>query len=128
MNTMSDVEENLATASEATVGSLTEGDQEIIEEAHKVYDSLAPIPCTQCEYCLPCPSGVAIPRIFDFYNDAVAYDAWGHSRWAYGNLLTADERADNCVECGECEVVCPQNIKIIDWLATAHERLGEAVK
>jgi len=101
MNTMSDVEENLATASEATVGSLTEGDQEIIEEAHKVYDSLAPIPCTQCEYCLPCPSGVAIPRIFDFYNDAVAYDAWGHSRWAYGNLLTADERADNCVECGE---------------------------
>jgi len=128
MNTMSDVEENLTTASEATVGSLTEGDQEIIEEAHKVYDSLAPIPCTQCEYCLPCPSGVAIPRIFDFYNDAVAYDAWGHSRWAYGNLLTADERADNCVECGECEAVCPQNIKIIDWLATAHERLGEAVK
>ncbi|MEA3326287.1 MAG: aldo/keto reductase [Chloroflexota bacterium] len=128
MNTMSDVEENLATASKAAVGSLTEDDQEIIKEAHKVYGSLAPIPCTQCEYCLPCPNGVAIPRIFDFYNDAVAYDAWGHSRWAYGNLLNADERADNCIECGECEVVCPQSIKIIEWLATAHERLGEAVR
>ena len=107
---------------------LTERDHEIIKEAHQVYQSLAPIPCTQCEYCLPCPSGVAIPRIFDLYNDAVAYDAWGHSRWAYNNMVGAAERADNCIECGECEVACPQSIKIIDWLATAHERFGEPAK
>ena len=125
MHAMSDVEENVTSASESVVGMLTERDHEIIKEAQQVYQSLAPIPCTQCEYCLPCPSGVAIPRIFDLYNDAVAYDAWGHSRWAYNNMVDAAERADNCIECGECEVVCPQSIKIIDWLATAHERFGE---
>jgi len=128
MNSMSDIEENLVTASRSEVGLLTDEDQVIIQEAQKVYGSLAPIPCTQCEYCLPCPSGVAIPRIFDYYNDAVAYDAWGHARWAYKNMMSASNRADNCVECGECEAVCPQNIQIIDWLATAHERLWEPEK
>ena len=128
MNSISDVEENLASASRSEVGVLTEEDQAIIQEAQKVYGSLAPIPCTQCEYCLPCPSGVAIPRIFDYYNDAVAYDAWGHARWAYKNMMSASDRADNCIECGECEVACPQNIQIIDWLATAHERLWEPEK
>ncbi len=128
MNTMDDVKENLVTASTASVGSLTEEDHGLIREARKVYGSLAPIPCTECEYCLPCPSGVAIPRIFNLYNDAVAYDAWGHARWAYKNMISSKARADNCVECGECEAVCPQNIQIIDWLATAHERLWEPEK
>jgi uncharacterized protein len=128
MNTMSDVEENLALADEAEVGKLTEKDQELIREARKAYESLAPIPCTQCEYCLPCPSGVKIPTIFEMYNDAVAYDAWGHARWAYNNPLEPEARADNCIECGECEEACPQNIRIIEWLATAHEKLAEPAK
>ena len=128
MSEMSHVEENLEIASESGVGMLTEADHERIEEAREVYFSLAPIPCTQCEYCLPCPSGVAIPRIFDMYNDAVAYDAWGHARWAYNNPLKPEARADNCIECGDCEEACPQNIKIIDWLATAHQKLAEPVE
>jgi len=128
MSEMSHVEENLEIASESAIGKLTEADHERIEEAREVYFSLAPIPCTQCEYCLPCPSGVAIPRIFDMYNDAVAYDAWGHARWAYNNPLKPEARADNCIECGDCEEACPQNIKIIDWLATAHQKLAEPVE
>ncbi|MFW5713901.1 MAG: aldo/keto reductase [Brevefilum sp.] len=125
MNKMSDVEENLALADEAEVGKLTDEDRELVSEARQAYASLAPIPCTQCEYCLPCPSGVKIPTIFEMYNDAVAYDAWGHARWAYNNPLKPEARADNCIECGECEEACPQNIRIIEWLATAHEKLAE---
>ncbi len=125
MSEMVHVEENLQTASQSRVGKLTEEDHEIIRDVRKTYFSSAPIPCTQCEYCLPCPTGVAIPRIFDMYNDAVAYDAWGHARWAYNNPLKPEARADNCIECGECEAVCPQNIEIIDWLARAHEALAQ---
>lgn len=125
MSEMTHVEENLAIASESQVGKLSESDREIIQEARKSYFDSAPIPCTQCEYCLPCPSGVAIPRIFDIYNDAVAYDAWGHARWAYNNPLKPEARADQCIECGECEAVCPQHIEIIDWLARAHEALAQ---
>jgi predicted aldo/keto reductase-like oxidoreductase len=125
MSTMEQVEENLATASESKVGKLTDKDHVLIEEIREAFSSLAPIPCTQCEYCLPCPSGVAIPRIFSIYNDAATYDAWGHARWAYNNPLKPEARADNCIECGECEAVCPQNIRIIDWLAKAHEKLAQ---
>lgn len=128
MNRMSDVEENLALAGEAEVGKLTALDRELVREARKAYASLAPIPCTQCEYCLPCPSGVKIPTIFEMYNDAVSYDAWGHARWAYNNPLKPEARADNCIECGECEEACPQNIQIIEWLATVHEKLAEPAK
>lgn len=128
MNKMSDVEENLALADEAEAGKLTEKDHELIREARQAYASLAPIPCTQCEYCLPCPNGVKIPTIFELYNDAAAYDAWGHARWAYNNQLKSEARADQCIECGDCEEACPQNIQIIEWLATAHEKLAEPTK
>lgn len=128
MSAMAQVEENLQTASESAVGKLTANDHALVEEVRQAYESLAPIPCTQCEYCLPCPNGVAIPSVFSLYNDAVAYDAWGSARWAYANQFKLDSRADQCVACGECEEVCPQNIQIIDWLATAHEKLIEPMK
>ena len=128
MSTMDHVTENLQTASESQVGLLTPEDREIIAEVRQTYASLEPIPCTACEYCLPCPEGVEIPRIFKIFNEAVAYDAWGNARWQYNNQLKADQRADKCVECGECEAVCPQNIPIIEWLATAHDKLAEPAK
>jgi len=73
-----------------------------------------------------CPSGVAIPRVFAVYNEAASFDAWEHGRFVYSNFIKAEARADNCTECGECEAVCPQNIQIIDWLATAHKTLAKA--
>ena len=128
MSEMAHVTENLQTGSESQVGLLTPKDHAIIAEVRKAYASLEPIPCTACEYCLPCPVGVEIPRVFKIYNEAVAYDAWDHARWTYNNQLKEDQRANNCIECGECEAVCPQNIRIIDWLATAHEKLAEPAK
>ncbi len=124
MSLMPQVEENLVTASESGVGKLQDEDQTIVERVRQAYATLEPIPCTACEYCLPCPNGVAIPRIFEIYNEAAAYDAWGHGRWAYKNNIDADARADCCIECGECEAVCPQHIEIIDWLARVHEVLA----
>ena len=128
MSTIQQVEENLETASHSSVGLLKEQDLVLVEQARKAYESLAPIPCTQCEYCLPCPNGVSIPKIFEVYNEAIMYEEFSGSRWAYMNQIPAAARADNCVECGECEAACPQSIQIIDWLAKAHEALHEPQK
>lgn len=125
MSTMQQVEENLETASASAVGKLSEQDRELIVEAQRAYDSLAPVPCTQCEYCLPCPNGVAIPQIFEVYNEALMYEEFSGARWAYDNQISPEARADNCIECGDCEAACPQSIEIIDWLAKAHEFLSE---
>ena len=124
MSALEHVDENLSLASQSDVGMLTEEDQRIIKEVREKYASLAPIPCTACEYCLPCPSGVAIPKIFAMYNDAVAFNSWERSRSAYNDSQWQDQTADLCVECGKCEAVCPQNIKIIQWLADAHTALA----
>jgi hypothetical protein len=123
MSAMLQVEENLETASASGVGRLTAQDLALVEAVREAYEGLAPIPCTQCEYCLPCPNGVSIPKIFALYNEAVMYEEFGGSRWAYANQVPADARADNCIECGDCEAACPQNIEIIDWLAKAHDVL-----
>lgn len=128
MSTIQQVDENLETASHSSVGLLKEQDLVLVEQARKAYESLAPIPCTQCEYCLPCPNGVSIPKIFEVYNEAIMYEEFSGSRWAYMNQIPAAARADNCVECGECEAACPQSIQIIDWLAKAHEALHETQK
>lgn len=125
MSNLQQVEENLETASASGIGRLTEQDLVLVEEVRAAYEGLAPIPCTQCEYCLPCPNGVSIPKIFAIYNEATMYEEFGDAGWAYANQISAEARADNCIECGECEAACPQNIEIIDWLAKAHEILTE---
>ncbi len=37
--------------------------------------------------------------------------------------MNEDERANLCIECGECLEKCPQQIEIPDWLAKVHEIL-----
>jgi predicted aldo/keto reductase-like oxidoreductase len=41
----------------------------------------------------------------------------------YSGMMPADQRANNCVECGECEEKCPQQIEIIENLKQAHQLL-----
>jgi ferredoxin len=40
--------------------------------------------------------------------------------------LAEDERADLCIDCGECLEKCPQMIEIPEWLAKAHDVLCQA--
>ena len=123
MSTMQQVEQNLVSASRSGIGSLSRADQIIIEEVRDAFQSLVPIPCTTCGYCQPCPQDVLIPNIFSIYNESIMYDNQGNGQWRYGNIKP-ENRADQCVECGECEAACPQHIEIIDWLKTAHTYLS----
>ena len=37
--------------------------------------------------------------------------------------MREEERANCCLECGECESKCPQGIEIIEWLEKADRYL-----
>jgi predicted aldo/keto reductase-like oxidoreductase len=124
MSTMEQVVENIASAARSAVGSLTAGDLALIGRARDKYRELCPIPCTDCKYCLPCPNDVAIPRIFALYNEAKMYNAVERSRFAYNQWLREEERANCCLQCGECEAKCPQGIAIMDWLEKADALLA----
>ncbi len=109
------------------VNSLSAEQCQVMKDVQQAWKGLAPVACTHCEYCLPCPNGgVQIPQIFEIYNNAVIYDnqTRGGQR-QYQSQIPEEGQANNCVECGACESLCPQALTIIDYLKDAHAYLGE---
>ena len=74
---------------------------------------------------MPCPNGVRIPRNFLIYNEGVMYGDPDGARRLYTLRLTEDERASACIQCRECEELCPQNIPISEWMPGVYEVLSE---
>jgi len=124
MNTMEQVEQNIVSASNSAIGKLTAADNDLVAEVRDVITSLSPIPCTRCEYCLPCPNGVNIPRNFDSYNKALMFDSLSDSRFDYKVWISDDSKAENCIQCDECLDKCPQKIAISTWMPIVGEVLG----
>jgi len=69
---------------------------------------------------------VEIPRIFEFYNNGIMHDEMQRARFYYQFpiALKESQRADQCIECGECEEACPQKIPVAEWLKKVHAELG----
>jgi predicted aldo/keto reductase-like oxidoreductase len=108
---------------DALPGCLSAPEKAILSEVKAKYESLASIPCTACEYCLPCPNGVQIPGVFSRYNDGVMFENFTQSKRGYYFMTKQKQDASQCAVCGECEEKCPQHIKIPELLKTAHESL-----
>ena len=108
MNTMDQVTENLKSASDAEVNSLTVQEVSAIDQVKAIFKERIKVNCTACGYCMPCPEGVDIPTCFAMYNN---YHMFGKEE-AYNIWLTAKQKAASCVECGLCETHCPQGILI----------------
>ncbi len=123
MGTLEQVQENIASASKSGVGSLLTDELALIDQARVAITAQSPIPCTACEYCLPCPNDVNIPRNFEIYNQAAMYEDIKGSRYAYKNFMREEQRASQCIQCGECLSKCPQEIEIPSWLAVVDEVL-----
>ncbi len=120
MSSMQQVDQNVASAEESGIGLLSADELALIARVRDAYRGLCPVPCTDCQYCQPCASGVNIPAVFKTYNEGLIYGQQGKAKWLYG-LLDETQRANHCTECGECEELCPQGIAIREWLKKAHE-------
>jgi Predicted oxidoreductases of the aldo/keto reductase family len=124
MTTFAQLQENLLSADRAEANKFESDDLYFISQVRCAFESRAVIPCTQCGYCMPCISGVNIPKNFEIYNNAVMYDDTPGARFVYSRFLPEGERADQCLECMTCETFCPQGITISEWLQTVHATLG----
>jgi len=124
MSNFEQVKENIESAGRSGAGSLSEAEVQMMADVRDAWQGLAPVACTHCEYCLPCPSGVEIPNIFEIYNNSMMYDLQEQGKRRYLREIPEGSRADECVECGACEAICPQNLTIIDYLKDAHIYLG----
>ncbi len=120
MSTMQHVTENIESAKKAEAGNMTKEGLQMIDTVRAEYLKTTPIPCTSCQYCIPCPEGVHIHQIFELFNDGQRYKDGVRPRMVYSRYL-GGKKADACAECYECEELCPQEIPIVEWLQTAHE-------
>jgi uncharacterized protein len=125
MSTMEQVVQNVTYAGRSAPGMFSAADVDLFKRVNEAYKSLAPVPCTRCKYCQPCPNNVNIPKIFEIYNEYTMNEdpraASGYSGGPMG--LSAEQRADQCKECGECVAKCPQQIDIPANLKKAHKAL-----
>ncbi|MDD3225559.1 MAG: aldo/keto reductase [Clostridium sp.] len=123
MSIKENVEENLKIADEAKANSLTEEEIKIVDNVKNIFKDRIKVNCTGCEYCMPCPAGVNIPKNFSCYNEYstfVTEETKEELKNIYSRLDEA-ERADKCLKCGKCEKACPQGIKIREELEKVKE-------
>ena len=117
MNDESQIAENIRIASEAGIESLTGEELAIVNKAGSTFRKIMKVPCTGCQYCMPCPSGVNIPSNFSLYNNKYLFGNGIENKLLYlmqgGGLQgRAPSLASRCVNCGECLEQCPQKIDI----------------
>ena len=135
------VEQNVESADNSSIGSLKKEEMEIISKLRKTYSKFITIPCTNCEYCMPCPNSVNIPQNIRFLNDFIWFGEEQRERFEglYAKFLKTKEElkesegkgagnASLCIECGECIEKCPQKIQIPEVLKKVDAILGKRKK
>jgi len=123
MSHLDHVKENLQLASDLAQMQWAEKDELALQKAVGVIRGKKMVDCTACNYCMPCPEGVNIPRNFALYNDYhMLQDPAAKLR--YQRLLSDTAKASNCIQCGLCEPQCPQSIPIRAELEHVDEELA----
>ncbi|MBQ7916478.1 MAG: aldo/keto reductase [Firmicutes bacterium] len=121
MSNQEQIDQNLATF--ADIQPLSADEQQAVKEVMDAMRAKPLVPCTGCRYCMDCPFGVDIPKVFRIYNEYQMFNVVERSKKAYAKLVADGNGADKCRNCKACMKHCPQNIEIPARLAEIHELL-----
>ena len=124
MTYMEHLVQNVATYS--PLRPITPEEDEFLMKIAEEMMELKIVPCTACNYCMPCPYGLNIPAIFGYYNKSItdgampagnreAKEYWeARKRFliGYDRNIPALRQASHCIGCCHCKPECPQGIDI----------------
>ena len=118
MSNVEQMKENLALMQD--VPPFSDAERAALAETQAYLAGVPQVPCTGCSYCTKgCPQSIPIPDIFTAYNQYKVYYNLTAAQRFYGFVTRGGQKASTCVECGQCESVCPQSIAIIEELKAA---------
>ena len=136
MNRMDHLVDNVETFS--PLEACTEAENKLLADIADQMSGFPTIPCTTCEYCMPCPYGVNIPGNFAYYNEAVNEHILPLPDQQASDYLARKEKfaegmrkalpdvakwANQCTDCEACLPKCPQQIRIPNQMARIVETL-----
>lgn len=123
MNSIEQIDENIAIANRITPLSLSFEEMETIEYVKRVLRNSLKINCSTCGYCMPCPQGVNIPECMKIYNEKYLF---GHKGLINQSLIDYFQyvcgvmgnkgNAGLCNGCRKCIRKCPQKLDIVEEL------------
>ena len=85
---------------------LTKSDQETIDAVFREYDKKF---CRRCDYCLPCPSEIPIQFVMGARTFLKRMGPGALKVPVFAGLW---DKAENCLECGQCVTRCPYGLPI----------------
>ena len=125
MTYMEHLQDNVRTYS--PLEPCTDEELALLEDTAQMILRYPSVPCTACQYCMPCPYGIDIPGIFAHYNKCINEgnvpsssqdENYRKARRAflvgYDRSVPRLRQASHCIGCHQCEPHCPQSIKIPD--------------
>lgn len=123
MTYMEHLQENIRTYS--PLYPIDEKEDELLMSTAKMMIEYPLIPCTACQYCMPCPYGIDIPSIIQHYNRCVCEGNYPENSQeanyrkarqaflvGYDRMVPKLRQANHCIGCNQCVHHCPQAIKI----------------
>ena len=115
MSTEEQMEDNLSYMTDFK--PLSDEEKQVIKKAQDILDGIDSIPCTSCHYCTDgCPMQIPIPEIFSARNKQLIWEQKEAGQADYDKAVANRGMASACIQCGQCEGVCPQHIDIINRL------------
>lgn len=126
MSSLEQMEDNTSYMQEFV--PLDEEEKSLIGKAVDILNRSIAIPCTGCSYCTDgCPKKIAIPKYFSLYNAEMKENPEGKKGWTpqqeyYVNLTKNFGKASACIHCMQCENICPQHLRVTEYLNTVAER------
>jgi uncharacterized protein len=108
MRDIKEVEQNALAASDFKPLS-----KEELEKCREIANSLGETFCRRCGYCGPCTKGLDIPMNFTL---KLYHDNYDLQDWALERYKALQFHAEDCIECGKCELKCPYDLPIRDML------------
>ena len=116
MSDMAQMNDNLSYMTD--LEPFSDEEKAAVDKVADILKNTPTVPCTNCKYCTEgCPEKINIPELFKVFNRRKVYGCIEQTNKRFNEIVSESGRPDACIECGQCESVCPQHIEIISLLS-----------